>query len=417
MRDPVLNAFAVPGGKVVLHSGLILAAESPEEIAGVLAHEIAHVTRQHSMRQLVSTLGLYLLAQAFLGDMQGLMAVLLDNGSYLLTLKFSRDHESDADEVGLGYMRAAGIDPQGMVEMFRKLQAAHEEMNEEMSGEIEEATGAEDLSMPDFLSTHPDTGERIEAMQKLLEQSESNNSAYYRFPLDFKKFQKRVAQSFMKSEIKGQPSFCYIHVDLEPGESVIAESDAMASMAAELDMETSFNGGFFSGLLKKFLGGESLFINKFTNNTDSSKRVTLVQATPGEVREVQLSDSDPGICLQPGAYVCSTPGIKLGIKWVGFGSFIGREGLFKLMITGSGTLWYGAYGGLFEREIDGEFIVDTAHLVAYQPSMKLKVQLAGGIIASFLGGEGLVTRVEGKGKITLQSRSLSGLAGWVNPRL
>ncbi len=195
VRDPVLNAFAVPGGKVVLHSGLILAAESPEEIAGVLAHEIAHVTRQHSMRQLVSTLGMYLLAQAFLGDMQGLMAVLLDNGSYLLTLKFSRDHESDADEVGLEYMRAAGIDPQGMVEMFRKLQAAHEEMNKEMSGEIEEATGAEDLSMPDFLSTHPDTRERIEAMQKLLEQSESNNSAYYRFPLDFKKFQKRVAQS------------------------------------------------------------------------------------------------------------------------------------------------------------------------------------------------------------------------------
>ncbi|MEQ9365983.1 MAG: TIGR00266 family protein [Leptospirales bacterium] len=222
----------------------------------------------------------------------------------------------------------------------------------------------------------------------------------------------------MKSEIKGQPSFCYIHIDLEPGESVIAESDAMASMAADLDMQTSFNGGFFSGLIKKFLGGESLFINKFTNTSESTKRVTLVQATPGEVREVQLNgDTDPGLCLQPGAYVCSTPGVKLGIKWAGFGSFIGREGLFKLMITGTGTLWYGAYGGLFERDIDGEFIVDTAHLVAYQPSMKLKVQLAGGIIASFLGGEGLVTRVEGKGKIILQSRSLSGLAGWVNPRL
>lgn len=195
VRDPVLNAFALPGGKVVLHTGLILAAESPEEIAGVLAHEIAHVTRQHSMRQLVSTLGIYLLAQAFLGDMQGLMAVVLDNGSYLLTLKFSRDHESDADQVGLKYMRDAGINPQGMVEMFRKLQAAHEEMTAGMTGEIEEATGAEDLAIPDFLSTHPDTAERIEAMQKLLEQSETIKSSYIRFPLDFKKFQKRVAQN------------------------------------------------------------------------------------------------------------------------------------------------------------------------------------------------------------------------------
>ncbi|MEQ9365984.1 MAG: M48 family metallopeptidase [Leptospirales bacterium] len=195
VRDPILNAFAVPGGKVVLHSGLILAADSPEEIAGVLAHEIAHVTRQHSMRQLVSTLGVYLLAQAFLGDMQGLMAVILDNGSYLLTLKFSRDHESDADEVGLRYMREAGIDPRGMVEMFRKLQAAQAEMTKDMTGDIEEATGTEDLSMPGFLATHPDTAQRIEAMEKLLEQSESVQSSYIRFPLDFKKFQKRVAHS------------------------------------------------------------------------------------------------------------------------------------------------------------------------------------------------------------------------------
>lgn len=195
VRDPVLNAFAMPGGKVVLHSGLILAAETPEEIAGVLAHEIAHVTEQHSMRQMVSTLGIYLLAQAFLGDMQGLMAVLLDNGSYLLTLKFSRDHESDADSVGLAYLNAARIDPRGMPAMFRKLQAAQEEMNKEMTGEIEEATGTEDLELPGFLSTHPDTADRIERIEKLLEQSETINSAYIRFPIDFKKFQKRVAQS------------------------------------------------------------------------------------------------------------------------------------------------------------------------------------------------------------------------------
>lgn len=193
VRDPVLNAFAVPGGKVALHSGLILAAERPEELAGVIAHEIAHVTRQHSMKQLISTLGVYLLAQAFLGDMQGIMAILLENGSYLLTLQFSRDHESDADEVGLRYLRAANIDPRGMVEMFQKLQAAQE--NTEHSDSDESATGLEDLEMPDFLATHPDTAERIEAMEKLLAESESNNSAYHRFPINFRNFQRKVAQN------------------------------------------------------------------------------------------------------------------------------------------------------------------------------------------------------------------------------
>ncbi|MCB1323795.1 MAG: TIGR00266 family protein [Spirochaetales bacterium] len=219
----------------------------------------------------------------------------------------------------------------------------------------------------------------------------------------------------MKAEIKGAPSFCYVIVNLEPGESVIAESDAMATMDAEIEMKTSFNGGFFSAVLKKFLGGESLFINTFTNSSSQTRRVTLVQGTPGEVRQVELKDN--AICLQPGAYVCSTPGLKLGVKWAGFSSLIAREGLFKLQVSGTGTLWYGAYGGLVEREIDGAYIVDTAHLVAYEPGMKLKVQLSGGIFSAFFGGEGLVTRVEGKGRITIQSRSLSGLAGWINPRL
>ncbi len=70
-----------------------------------------------------------------------------------------------------------------------------------------------------------------------------------------------------------------------------------------------------------------------------------------------------------------------------------------------------------EREIDGEYIVDTSHLVAYEEHMKLKVQLAGGVLSSIFGGEGLVTRVEGKGRIIIQTRSLDGLKGWLNPKL
>jgi uncharacterized protein (TIGR00266 family) len=219
----------------------------------------------------------------------------------------------------------------------------------------------------------------------------------------------------MNTEILGKPAFAYVNVDLDPGESVIAESDAMSSMSATLDMKASFNGGLFSGLAKKFLGGESLFVNTFTNNTDTPQRVTLVQATPGDIVEIELTGNS--YCMQPGAYICSTPGLKLGVKWAGISSFIGREGLFKLQVTGTGKLWYGAYGGLLEKEIDGEFIVDTSHLVAYEPQLKLKTQLAGGIFSSFFSGEGLVTRVEGKGKIIIQTRSMSALADWTNGHL
>ncbi len=219
----------------------------------------------------------------------------------------------------------------------------------------------------------------------------------------------------MKVKIEGAPAFAYLHLELAPGESVVAESDAMTTMAADLDMEAKLNGGFFSALVKKFLGGESLFINVFTNTTREPRRLTLTQGTPGDLRQVTLNNE--AVCLQPGAYVASTPGLKLGVKWAGLASGIGREGFFKLMASGTGTLWYGAYGGLVDQLVEGEYIVDTGHLVIYQPHLKLKVQLAGGQVGSLLSGEGLVTRLEGHGKCVLQTRSLSGRAGWLNPRL
>lgn len=219
----------------------------------------------------------------------------------------------------------------------------------------------------------------------------------------------------MQAVIEGKPCFAHLHVDLDPGETITAEADAMSSMSADLDMRAKFNGGFFSGLCKKFLGGESLFVNDFTNNTDGVRRVTLVQATPGDVGEIELNGRS--MCLQPGAYLASTPGVKLGLKWAGFASWIGREGLFKLIVSGTGKVWYSAYGALLERQVEGEFIVDSSHLVTYEPQLKLKVQMAGGIFSSFFGGEGLVTRLQGSGKIVIQTRSLDGLANWMNPRI
>jgi uncharacterized protein (TIGR00266 family) len=216
----------------------------------------------------------------------------------------------------------------------------------------------------------------------------------------------------MKINIEGKPAFAFMHVDLEPGEMFVTEADAMASMDAELDMDAEFNGGFFSGLLKKFLGDESLFVNVFRNNTNRTLRLTLTQNTPGDVMLKELNGGS--YCLQPGAYIASTPGVKLGIRWAGFASFLAKEGMFKLEVSGNGTVAYGAYGALIEKEIDGEYIVDSGHLVGYDPNIKLKIQLSGGLFSSFFSGEGLVTRVVGKGKIIMQSRNIESLAKWIN---
>jgi uncharacterized protein (TIGR00266 family) len=218
----------------------------------------------------------------------------------------------------------------------------------------------------------------------------------------------------MQTAIKGSKAFSYIEVSLEQGESIVCEAGGMSSMDAAIDLTARLNGGFLRALIKRYLGGETLFVSNFTNNTSQPRTLTLVQSVPGEIRCQKMQGE--GFNLQPGAFIACTAGVKLGLRWAGLVSFIAREGLFKLVASGDGNLWYGAYGAMIEKEIDGEYIVDTAHLVAFEPGVKLKLQLAGGLFSSLFGGEGLVTRVEGKGKIIVQSRSLAGLAGWLNPK-
>ncbi|PIP78559.1 MAG: TIGR00266 family protein [Gammaproteobacteria bacterium CG22_combo_CG10-13_8_21_14_all_40_8] len=219
----------------------------------------------------------------------------------------------------------------------------------------------------------------------------------------------------MKTELKGGKAFSYIDIQLEPGEQIMTESDAMSSMDAALELKAEFNGGLFKGLLRKFLGGESLFLSRFSNPTSTPKNLIITQGTPGEIRCIELDNET--FYFQPGAFIACEETVTLGLKWAGFVSWIAREGMFKLSVTGHGKVWFGAYGALIDKEIDGEYIVDTSHLVSYGPDIQLKLQLAGGLFSSFFGGEGLVTRLEGKGKVVLQTRSLSGLASWLNPKL
>jgi uncharacterized protein (TIGR00266 family) len=217
----------------------------------------------------------------------------------------------------------------------------------------------------------------------------------------------------MDAEIRNKPSFANIRISLSAGESVIAESDAMASMTSDIQMSTRWNGGFFKAVLRRIFGGESLFVNEFT--TASQGEIVITQPLPGDMECLELSGNT--MYLQPGAFIACEPTVKLGLGWAGFASLIGGEGLFRLKVSGNGKIWFGAYGGIFEREITDEYIVDTGHLVAYEPTVSLKVGMSGGIFSSFFSGEGLVTRLKGPGKIYMQSRSLSGLAAWTNAKM
>lgn len=219
----------------------------------------------------------------------------------------------------------------------------------------------------------------------------------------------------MKYDIRYRPAFATIFVTLEPGEKITAEAGAMVSMDADVSMSTEFSGGFLSALMRKFFGGESLFVNVFRNNSNRPVTVILTQGMIGDIEALKLDGRT--ICLQPGAYIAHTPGAKMGVKWAGFASWFAGEGLFKLQFSGNGRVLFGSYGGITQKEINGELIVDNSHLVAYDAGIKMNIGLSGNLISSLTSGEGFINRLQGNGTIFLQSRSVSGLVGFLRPKV
>ena len=155
IQNPEINAFAVPGGHVYIHTGLINAAGNASEVAGVMAHEIAHVLARHSTQQISRQYGLSVLAGAVLGQnpgvLQQLAAQIVAGGTLA---RFSREAEEEADALGVQAMNQAGYNPRGMVTMFQKLLA-----NRQSSpGAVER-----------FFSTHPLTQDRIRDTERRIQ--------------------------------------------------------------------------------------------------------------------------------------------------------------------------------------------------------------------------------------------------------
>lgn len=161
-EDPSLNAFALPGGHIVVHSGLVTAAEAPEDLLGILGHEIAHVTERHSLRQMIRSAGLLAVFQFLFGDVTGVAAVVADGGYRLIALQHSRTAELEADEVGFDLLLDAGIDPRGLIRFFDRLQQ-----------ELADSPAAEFDGSLNLLSTHPMSSERQQRLEERWQEVET----------------------------------------------------------------------------------------------------------------------------------------------------------------------------------------------------------------------------------------------------
>jgi uncharacterized protein (TIGR00266 family) len=220
----------------------------------------------------------------------------------------------------------------------------------------------------------------------------------------------------MKTEISYSPAFAMATVHLDQGESVKAEAGAMMAMSPSVEIVTSTKGGVMKGLRRSVLGGESFFMNTFTA-TGPDAHVVVAPALPGDIVTWPLTGNT--VFLQSGSYLASPDAIDVDSKWGGAKTFFSKEGLFMLKCVGTGDLVVSSYGAIHAIDrVEGQtYTVDTGHMVGWEEGVGYEVHKAGNWKSSILGGEGLVVKVTGPGRVYIQTRSQDSFLDWLIPKL
>lgn len=215
----------------------------------------------------------------------------------------------------------------------------------------------------------------------------------------------------MKYEILYQPAFAVARMMLDPGDAVRAESGAMLSMSATIDLESKMSGGFGKALGRLF-GGESLFQSTFTAARGAGE-VLLAPPGPGDILPLQMTG--PGMMVTSGCYLAGDLSLQMETQASMKGFFSG-EGLFILRISGAGTLLVSSFGAVHAVQLaPGQpYIVDTGHLVAFTEGMPFNIRRATrSLVGMVTSGEGTVAELTGPGLVYVQTRTPRGFAGWI----
>ncbi len=220
-----------------------------------------------------------------------------------------------------------------------------------------------------------------------------------------------------------------VEVELDPGETVIAEAGAMLYMEDGIDFTTRMgdgsnpSAGLFDKLLSagsRLIAGESLFLTHFTNQGWGKKHVAFSAPYPGTIIPLNLPQFGGTVIVQKDAFLCAAYGTKLSIvfnKRLGAG-FFGGEGFILQQLQGNGKAFIHAGGTVIERQLNNEVLrVDTGCVVGFETSIDFDVQQAGGLRSMVFGGEGLfLATLRGTGKVWLQSmpirKLIAQLSAW-----
>ncbi|MBK7265387.1 MAG: TIGR00266 family protein [Ignavibacteriales bacterium] len=221
-----------------------------------------------------------------------------------------------------------------------------------------------------------------------------------------------------------------VEVELDPGETVIAEAGAMCYLESGIEFETKMgdgsdtNSGFFGKLVsagKRALAGESVFMTHFTNHGSGKKRLAFASAVPGKIIPIDLDQYGGKIFCQSDAFLAAALGTKISIaftKKLGAG-FFGGEGFILQKLEGDGQAFINCGGSIIKKELVNDTLrIDTGCLVAFTDGLDYDIERAGNMKTMFFGGEGLfLATVKGTGTVYIQSLPFSRLADKIIARV
>jgi uncharacterized protein (TIGR00266 family) len=231
--------------------------------------------------------------------------------------------------------------------------------------------------------------------------------------------------SSMQYRVEHGPVFAWLRVTLSPGESILCEAGSMVTRTPALGMKTRLNAGrragffrlivaFVVALIRKFLGGETMFVNEFSGA--SGGEVVVAPSLSGHIVQRRLSGGSR-LFVQRGSWLASTGDVDARVRFGGLRTLLGGEGLVLLECAGEGDVFVNSYGGITEVPVNGRFVVDTGHIVAFDGTLDFRVRSIGGLKSFLFSGEGLVCEFSGRGTVYMQSRNIDALVSWVTPLL
>ncbi|MEG6615763.1 TIGR00266 family protein [Peptococcaceae bacterium 1198_IL3148] len=218
----------------------------------------------------------------------------------------------------------------------------------------------------------------------------------------------------MKHRILYPGAYAMLEVELQQGETIKAEADAMVSMSSTIDVEGKMDGGIFGGI-SRMLAGENFFLQTLTANRGPGK-VYLSPPIPGDIIDVEL-DGSYNLMVQKDGFLAGDSGLNVSTQAQNLAQgFLSGEGFFVVKVSGKGVVFVNTYGGIhvFDLQPGEEIVVDNNHLVAWPDYMQYSIDKASkGWVSSFTSGEGIVCRFRGPGPVIIQTRNPKGFGSWI----